>query len=737
MTHITKRPWSPFVIVGLVTLVLGWSTAQAQESPGSQQAEGKPGQIQSEQKPAEGQVEERAVPRPGTLPGIQLPGQIPSQKPMQPFPPGAVGPTQPSSPSGTPSIPPQQGPVFAFFVNGYGGCCIPLKVCRILSSLGATVHVSNWNDILNLSTQPCEPGGVTQTGGNPGGWPPYEISLQQQNRPVPLHDDDFVKALATKIKEKKDLDESSPVIVIGHSFGGDSILQVAKKPEARRIDFLGILDAVGRAALRANVTRPVPSTVGYFFNRWEWQCLPSIEGPPPPIDYGFLGLPPTTRLECTPVLLGNLPSSRAGNLPSSAGRTSQEGWLFEKNEDCNTRWPPNYLSHKEVATNPCVQRELWTTLAGRFFNLRIIDGKVLRPSPLFVNGLQVTFNKPINPATFTVEDVQASIRVTGVHVVPNTQNRAFEIRFDPVVTAVGPELQKTRTLFVGPNIEDADNLGDIDADGYEDALFNLMDQNQNGIGGELNDTYAFNITTDGSMVLGGLVDDITAELIGDAQADIRRTLIGQIIIHFIRPLNPSRAGDMRTHRLVQPGKDQRFGTPDDSVIGLKSAVYDPDALTVTLTPNLPLAQNQVLQIGVSGLTDPSGNPVDGDGDGIPGGDFVGTLALGTRLSFFDRDADHITLTLENGGVMEMRILPGKEGPELFLLGTNPTQSLLSGRVTPSQLGGDGKITFGSINGMKKVRNQLPQSMTIKRTSPHEEISQPLGVPGAAVGGMPR
>jgi hypothetical protein len=80
MTHITKRPWRPFAIVGFVTVVFGWSTVQAQEPPGTQKSEGKPGQIQSEQKPSEGQVEERGVPgMPGISPIIRNPVESQAQ----------------------------------------------------------------------------------------------------------------------------------------------------------------------------------------------------------------------------------------------------------------------------------------------------------------------------------------------------------------------------------------------------------------------------------------------------------------------------------------------------------------------------------------------------------------------------------------------------------------------------------------------------------------------------------
>lgn len=57
-----------------------------------------------------------------------------------------------------------------------------------------------------------------------------------------------------------------PIILIGYSLGGDTVLKVAQKIKHRKIDFLGILDAVQPNGKRAN--NSVPTSVSYFFNRW-------------------------------------------------------------------------------------------------------------------------------------------------------------------------------------------------------------------------------------------------------------------------------------------------------------------------------------------------------------------------------------------------------------------------------------------------------------------------------------
>ncbi len=65
------------------------------------------------------------------------------------------------------------------------------------------------------------------------------------------------------------LPKDRKVILIGHSFGADSIMEVAPKIK-HSILFLGAIDAVGPAGQRSlNRKRKVSSNVEYFFNRWQ------------------------------------------------------------------------------------------------------------------------------------------------------------------------------------------------------------------------------------------------------------------------------------------------------------------------------------------------------------------------------------------------------------------------------------------------------------------------------------
>ena len=62
---------------------------------------------------------------------------------------------------------------------------------------------------------------------------------------------------------------SRPIVLIGHSYGGDSILKVLPFI-TRRVQLVVVIDPVGTAGFRRVATsRVVPPNVDYFMNRWQ------------------------------------------------------------------------------------------------------------------------------------------------------------------------------------------------------------------------------------------------------------------------------------------------------------------------------------------------------------------------------------------------------------------------------------------------------------------------------------
>ena len=96
-------------------------------------------------------------------------------------------------------------------------------------------------------------------------WDRFENGADQRSRTS--NDAEFLRQGADFINNQ--LDPRRPLILIGHSFGGDSLLSLAPRIN-RRIQFLGVIDPTAAGGLREPITRrEVPSNVAYFFNRWQ------------------------------------------------------------------------------------------------------------------------------------------------------------------------------------------------------------------------------------------------------------------------------------------------------------------------------------------------------------------------------------------------------------------------------------------------------------------------------------
>ena len=109
----------------------------------------------------------------------------------------------------------------AIIVNGQGDCCSDKmeRVINELESINAKIIVAPWNSL---------------RGGSEGN--------------SSLDDARFLREVADYVNNN--VEPNQPVILIGHSFGGDSVLKVAPRIN-RRILFLGILDPVAALGRRS------------------------------------------------------------------------------------------------------------------------------------------------------------------------------------------------------------------------------------------------------------------------------------------------------------------------------------------------------------------------------------------------------------------------------------------------------------------------------------------------------
>ena len=140
---------------------------------------------------------------------------------------------------------PDDGRIVVYYVNGWGGgnnASIPVAVRQYLNSVtGVVPQITrvNWNGYSNE---------------NSNNWP-----SEREN-------DHMVGQLVAQLDAHSDADT---IIMIGHSLGGDTLLEVARNT-SREIDVLATLDPVGALGFRYVLQQhAVPNNVKYFYNRWQ------------------------------------------------------------------------------------------------------------------------------------------------------------------------------------------------------------------------------------------------------------------------------------------------------------------------------------------------------------------------------------------------------------------------------------------------------------------------------------
>ena len=143
-------------------------------------------------------------------------------------------------------------------------------------------------------------------------------------------------------------------------------------------------------------------------------------------------------------------------------------------------------------------------------------------------------------------------------------------------------------------------------------------------------------------------------------------------------------------------------------VRLRSAVYDPAANTVALTPAATFSLfDKFRKLRVSGrggtaVKDAAGAPIDGDGNGTPGGNEILKVRVTRtkRFQFKEGDGDRAKLRLHGPGELWAVVSKQRQFPPIiFLNRTNALTSGLTGRVTPNRRTGDGAVTLRQISGV--------------------------------------
>jgi hypothetical protein len=104
----------------------------------------------------------------------------------------------------------------------------------------------------------------------------------------------------------------------------------------------------------------------------------------------------------------------------------------------------------------------------------------------------------------------------------------------------------------------------------------------------------------------------------------------EIVVDFSGPLNAAQADNVAAFRLAAANGKGIFTAKNSHVTNLRSASFNPADNSVTLIPKGVLALAKPLQLTISGtaptgLQDTSGQLIDGDNNGTPGGNAVAII----------------------------------------------------------------------------------------------------------------
>jgi hypothetical protein len=232
------------------------------------------------------------------------------------------------------------------------------------------------------------------------------------------------------------------------------------------------------------------------------------------------------------------------------------------------------------------------------------------------------------------------------------------------------------------------------------------------------------IGTPGSAVV--LIRNNDPDPVVPSVADVRSIGFGNSIssvgIFFNKPMDPASALDPSNYSAVAHGRDGVLGTADDRAIPIAGIGRSDDGQIVALSLASAVPGGEFLTVVINGqpggLLDLSGNLIDGDGDGLAGGNFSTSLVRASRLSYRDSDGDLITYAATGGGIVEVKRGAPGTGDVVRILDAVPGRTVLRGQVV-RQRGGDGIALIRRIEGIDpfgRVRSAL-------RTPPFIDLSQ--------------
>jgi Calx-beta domain len=200
--------------------------------------------------------------------------------------------------------------------------------------------------------------------------------------------------------------------------------------------------------------------------------------------------------------------------------------------------------------------------------------------------------------------------------------------------------------------------------------------------------------------------DLSSPLVTDLRLGSAGNATTSVVLGFSEALSTASVADLSHYSLVSFGRDGVLGTTDDRLIPIASAAFDAASNSVALSLTSGVPNGQFASLMVGGLTDLSGNVMDGDANGLPGGNYAATFGRSTTLRYRDADGDLVTLQLRNGGLLELTRNAQGEGQVLRLVNPILNRSVLSGTVQRRAAGTTSFVRIEGLDPFGRIKTTL-------------------------------
>jgi uncharacterized repeat protein (TIGR01451 family) len=193
--------------------------------------------------------------------------------------------------------------------------------------------------------------------------------------------------------------------------------------------------------------------------------------------------------------------------------------------------------------------------------------------------------------------------------------------------------------------------------------------------------------------------DVTPPLVNGVVPVVSGNSVLAYVIDFSKPLDPARASNPNNYGLFLSGRDLGAANAFIPV----AASYNAANFSVTLFPAQPVMLNAFYGLiinggNANGLTDVSGNFLDGAGVGFAGTNYGALIGYGTSLTYYDAANNLVNLATSGTQMEVVRNFSGN-AYEVQLFGNNGhavmAGSVRGGSTSIAEI--DGLGPFGSVN----------------------------------------